>query len=343
MDRLFKQLTNLMKQGTDAALVTVIASGGSVPRGVGAQLLALQSGRVCGTIGGGPCEFDALELAAKMIGEKRSCTHQYALHPQAKEAMGAVCGGEMTIYVQYIAHDDDAWSSVAARIVDRMEARSGGWLIQRMDGGAPALLDERGVLLLGEVPEGSDLCARGCVSVGGYISMPLPVGERAVIFGAGHCAQALVPVLAGVGFRPVVFDDRAEYVNPALFPKADGLICGRYDEIEAYVQLEETDYVVVMTNGHEHDFEVLRQALCMPLTYVGAIGSKKKKAFVEEKLRACGVDETRIACVHTPIGMEIMAVTPEEIAVSIAGEMILERAKRKQQTGEFVKRCPMHG
>ena len=99
---------------------------------------------------------------------------------------------------------------------------------------------------------------------------------------------------------------------------------------------------MVMTSGHTHDFIVQEQILRRDFAYVGVIGSRAKTASVNARLRAAGVQETAIASVHTPVGVAIKAVTPEEIAVSIAGEMIYERALRREKDGPRHHGCPMH-
>ena len=174
------------------------------------------------------------------------------------------------------------------------------------------------------------------------IVLPLPVGERAVIFGAGHIARALTPLLRTVGFRPVVVDDRPGFATAEHFPQADRTICGDFDRISDYLTLTPEDYVVIMTNGHEHDFQAEVQVLRGETAYVGVIGSRKKTAFVNQRLREAGIPEEKIAFVHTPVGTPIKAVTPEEIAVSIAGEMICVRAARREAAGEVHHGCPMH-
>ena len=176
----------------------------------------------------------------------------------------------------------------------------------------------------------------------GAFSLPVAIGERALLFGAGHCALALAPVLKSIGFRVTVFDDRADLVTKERFPAAESLICGDFGHIAQYITTEPEDYIVIMTSGHTHDFEVQEQILRRPAAYVGVIGSRAKTASVNARLRAAGVDEAAIASLHTPVGVAIKAVTPAEIAVSIAGEMIYERALRREQAGIQVHGCPMH-
>ena len=208
-------------------------------------------------------------------------------------------------------------------VLRRVRDRVPGWLVLPLDGAAPHIAETA------ETGEG-------------VFSLPLPVGERAVIFGAGHIARALTPLLRTVGFRPVVVDDRPGFATAEHFPQADRTICGDFDRISDYLTLTPEDYVVIMTNGHEHDFQAEVQVLRGETAYVGVIGSRKKTAFVNQRLREAGIPEEKIAFVHTPVGTPIKAVTPEEIAVSIAGEMICVRAARREAAGEVHHGCPMH-
>ena len=162
-----------------------------------------------------------------------------------------------------------------------------------------------------------------------------------MIFGGGHCSQALVPILNTVGFRVTVMDNRPEYASRELFPGAEAVICGDFRKLSEHLVLSESDYVVIMTNGHSFDYEVERQVLENPPCYVGAIGSQHKKEFVNGKLREAGIAESVIQQVHCPIGTAIRAVTPEEIAISIAGEMILERARMREGEKGGHHGCPM--
>ena len=140
-----------------------------------------------------------------------------------------------------------------------------------------------------------------------------------------------MPVLAGVGFRCVVFDDRERFTSPALFPDAAGRITGDFDRIGDFLTVSESDCIVIMTRGHEADYIVLEQALATPAYYIGLIGSRSKMAATREKLGAAGFGETDFARIHNPIGLPILADTPAEIAVSVAAEMILARGPAAQR------------
>jgi len=163
----------------------------------------------------------------------------------------------------------------------------------------------------------------------GSIVEDLKTKDRAYIFGGGHVAQELVPVLSHVGFRCVVMDDREEFTKKELFPGAEEVICGDLQNIADYMTIGNDDYVCVMTRGHAYDTVVQAQVLkCRP-TYCGVIGSAFKAAGVRRTLKEeYGLLDEELDLVTTPIGLNIKGETPAEIAISIAAQMILHRAER---------------
>lgn len=148
------------------------------------------------------------------------------------------------------------------------------------------------------------------------------------IFGGGHVAQELVPVLSHLDFPCVVFDDRNEFANKKIFPDAKECIIGDFEQIRNYVDVKEKDYVCIMTRGHLSDYVVQKQILKTPASYIGVIGSRRKAAAIREKLLADGFSESETDRCKSPIGLKIHAETPAEIAISIAAELIEKRALR---------------
>ena len=323
MNGIFTTLLYEMEKHHDTVLCTIIADSGSTPRGKGAQMLAGDAGLLSGTIGGGAVEGGAIALGRTLLRERRSAIHEYKLRHNDGEDIGMVCGGDVTVHLQFIAAGDPVWKELAGSVLQRIALRQPGALVLALDGGAPALRD---------VPETDSA----------HIALPLPIGERAILFGGGHCSLALCPLLTTVGFRVTVVDDRPELVTKERFPTADAVICCDLNRVTETVPIGEEDYVVVMTNGHSHDFAVQEQVLRGRYAYIGVIGSRAKTASVNARLREAGISEAAIASVHTPIGTAIKAVTPEEIAVSIAGEMICVRATRRENAGVVLHGCPMH-
>ncbi len=157
------------------------------------------------------------------------------------------------------------------------------------------------------------------------------MASTAYIFGGGHIAYALEPVLRHVDFRTVVIDDRAEYANSERFPYADRTIVVKdFDDAFNEIQTDDDSYIIIVTRGHRGDLKVLRQALQRPFAYLGMIGSRRKNSLLYDVLREEGVTEKQISQIHAPIGLSIGSETPEEIAVSIVAEIISERAGRNK-------------
>jgi xanthine dehydrogenase accessory factor len=153
----------------------------------------------------------------------------------------------------------------------------------------------------------------------------LEVHERPatlLIVGAGHVGKALATIGDMCGFSVEIIDDRPEFANAERFPEADRITCGRFDEVLDGYPIDSNTYVVCVTRGHKHDETSLRLVAPTDAAYVGMIGSKRRVGAVLQHLLEDGVDPRAVERVHTPIGLDIGAETPEEIAVSIMAEII---------------------
>lgn len=324
MKLIFESVMREINEGRAAVLATITEHHGSAPRGAGAQMLVGESGRLAGTVGGGTIEFETLRLADRLLREKRSELRRFELGG-GEGSLDMICGGGVTVWLQYIPQDG-GWADLAREILRRIESAVPGSLVLHLDGSEGTLADRE---MSGRIPDGD------------AFSVPLPVGERAIIFGGGHCAAALVPILQSVGFRVTVFDEREEFTGRDRFPQADRLICGNYLRIADDLAITRADYIVVMTNGHRHDLEVEAQVLRGEFAYLGVMGSRKKTAAINEELIRRGLTQEDLQRIHAPIGLAIRSATPEEIAVSIAGEMILVRAQnREKKDGAQGRPCP---
>ena len=184
---------------------------------------------------------------------------------------------------------------------DLIEADGGNrdtWLLRRIEGEqvtAMGLADRTGPRHLDILPEELELlCGNQAVFARKWLSIPVVKAGRTYLFGGGHVSQALVPVLASLGFRPVVYDDRPEFADPALFPKAEKTLCGDFARLSEQVTVTPEDYVVVMTRGHQADYEVLTQVLRSGAKYLGCIGSKRKLALCREILDRIPQIETEL-------------------------------------------------
>lgn len=345
MQTIFSKMLYEIEHQQDTMLVTIVADHGSAPRSAGARMLVGACGRIHGSIGGGAVEKRSEELAMHLIREKKSIVHDYRLRMNDVEDLGMVCGGDVTVLFEYIRADDAVWAELAQQLVDRIARHERGWLICPLDGGNPSLYDESGTLVAGQTLPTADMLAGTAPLLidNALFAEPLPIGERVLIFGAGHISMALAPLLSTLDFRPVIYDNRPEYADPASFPHAEAVLCGDFESIHERLEIQEDDYVVIMTSGHAHDRTVQAQVMLGgKYAYLGVIGSRAKIASINKALLELGVSQSALDNVYTPIGVPIKAVTPAEIAVSIAGELIRVRAERREAGKHIVHGCPMH-
>ena len=315
MRTICRKIIESIESGNSLVLVTLIEQEGSAPRGVGAQMLVDASGRIAGTIGGGAIEGKAIRMGGELLEKKESAVQDFSLNLSSGTDLGMVCGGSVKAYFAYIDGDAFAWKE-AEQVMFQFENRLPGYVV--LD------LERRTVRVRGK-EEIDDSFGLGRLE-GNLFTLPIPLEERVIIFGGGHVAQALVSILAGVGFSCIVFENRPEFADKSLFPAAHRVLLGDYKRVEDTLTLLETDYIVIMTNGHLHDLILEEQLLRRKFAYIGVMGSHRKIAAVNEKLREAGISEEAISSVHTPIGLDILAVTPAEIAISVAAECIQVRA-----------------
>lgn len=155
------------------------------------------------------------------------------------------------------------------------------------------------------------------------IAEPFYPEERLIILGGGHIALPLVEFAAKTGFQVTLVDDRPSFANAKRFPLAKQVICDSFEHAIQELHIKKSDYVVIITRGHRHDSTCLK-CVCEAEEpkYVGMIGSKRRTAIVKETLKSEGYNNERLDKVHTPIGLSIGAITPEEIAISILSELI---------------------
>jgi xanthine dehydrogenase accessory factor len=146
-----------------------------------------------------------------------------------------------------------------------------------------------------------------------------------LIVGAGHVGRSVAVLSSFLGLRTVVLDDRAEFANEERLPQADEIIVGDIVEELARFNINSQTHIVIVTRGHEHDRDALCQLVSSPAAYIGMIGSQRKVKMVFDELQKDGIAEEALAAVHAPIGLDINAETPEEIALSIMAEIVMVR------------------
>lgn len=328
MREFWRQMLHALEAGEPVELVSILSSGGSTPRGAGAMMAVFADGLSAGTVGGGNVEHEAQRLAAELLEKGAGAIREFRFAQGDAASLGMVCGGGVTLHFQFLPGGDRHAIAVLRDVVEAFGSSGDTWLLRRLEGEQVTDMgtgSRDGFRHLQTVPPAGLLESRTAFR-DGWTSMQVVRAGKVYIFGGGHVSQALVPVIAAAGFRPVVYDDRPEFSDPALFPAAEGTLCGEFRDLAQQVTVTADDYVVVMTRGHQADYEVLAQTLRSGARYLGCIGSRKKLALCRERLLAAGFTAEEYARLHAPIGLAIGAETPAEIAVSVAAELIAVRA-----------------
>ena len=169
-----------------------------------------------------------------------------------------------------------------------------------------------------DAEEGGLICG-GTMEV--YVEPILPV-PTLIIFGAGHVGQCVAAAVKPLGFKVTVIDDRIKYANSERFPAADVLYAEPWNDVFAKLPVDGNSYLLIATRGHREDLTCLRYALRTPAKYIGLLGSRRKIGLFIEVLEKEGFEAAAFERVYSPVGLEIGSETPEEIAVSIAAELV---------------------
>ena len=334
MQKLFTEIKNRLTNNEDLVLVTVVASSGSTPRGSGARMLVGKEGRIRGTIGGGMVEHRSIQLAMEAFATHMSMIKQFSLKKNQVEDLGMVCGGDVTIFFRYISCGDAEMLSLCNAALDQFSEHKTTWLITEI---TDSSICEIG-LYSEKLGQFGNITGNVTGSISGQICIFESGGKKyyaeqifcsgyVYIFGGGHVAQELVPVLSHLDFRCIVFEDRPEFATRELFPNAVDLKLVNLEDVKEMEQITAVDYIVILTRGHRFDQIIEEQALRTPAAYIGVIGSAHKNAALKKNLMERGFTRADLDRVTAPIGlMNIKAETPAEIAISIAGQLIAFRA-----------------
>jgi xanthine dehydrogenase accessory factor len=303
---ILSQIIRRTQAGETVALCTVVRTRGSTPQGAGAAMLVLRDGNTLGTLGGGCVEAEVRVRAQQLMSERGNRLMTFRLDHDYGWDDGLVCGGIMDIAIEVI---DSAKSARFEPIVRTLHANQSATL-------AIETIDEQNQPARFEIV--------------------IPSTPRLLIAGAGHVGQALAAVGAKIDFAVSVIDDRPDCADPSRFPMADCILGDIQAELSRF-PLDEQTYIVIVTRGHKHDASSLAAVINSPAKYLGLIGSKKKVRTILDDLHKQGIPREKLARVHAPIGLEIGAITPSEIAISIAAELIAVRHGRDGLAAEAMK------
>ncbi|MFF0156812.1 XdhC family protein [Streptomyces sp. NPDC005263] len=345
------ELHRWAEEGREFAVATVVAVGGSAPRGPGAALAVDGAGTVIGSVSGGCVEGAVYDLCERALHTGETVLEQFGYSDEDAFAVGLTCGGVIDILVTPVRADAPARPvyraalaaaaegepTAVARVVRGPAELLGTALLVRADGslqgglGGPAALDgtvaaEAGALLeVGrtgtlDLPDGPH-CPGGLTLLV-ESSVPPP---RMIVFGAIDFAAALVRAGKFLGYHVTVCDARPVFATPARFPEADDIVI---DWPHRYLRGTATDartVLCVLTHDAKFDVPLLTEALRLPVAYVGAMGSRRTHLDRNRRLREVGLTERELSRLRSPIGLDLNARTPEETALSIAAEIVATR------------------
>jgi xanthine dehydrogenase accessory factor len=336
------------RSGQGLVLAAIVETDGSTPQVVGASAVFSSEGLVSGTVGGGLLEARVGEAAAKALADQKPRLITVRLDADPSDMEGAICGGTARVLVD---PGVAAAKGVLASALDGFRKRRRGVLVSRLapgrddtvtiergwlPEGAPVLADDP---VFGEVaPEVLEgMLASGRPRLVGmkdrmwFVEPVLPL-PRLIIAGAGHVGRAVARLGSLLDFSVTVIDDRAEFANIINVPEADEIVQAGIGEAIRGVEDSPDNYFVIVTRGHQKDAEALRAAIGRQAAYVGMIGSRRKIELMQcEFLENGWATAEQWAGVHAPIGVDIGSRTVEEIAVSIAAELVLVRAAQKER------------
>jgi xanthine dehydrogenase accessory factor len=249
-----------------------------------------------------------------------------------KEVLAALEGGPPVLVATLIAVPPESAALLGAKMLLRPDGSTIGslglpQLEDAVRGEAADAFRRPGVHTLRLSPEGTRLPAAARRDEHAFEVM-VEVHEsppRLLVIGAGHVGKALSAIGHMCGFSVEIVDDRPEFANRERFPEADRITVGRFEEVLAEYPVDARTYIVCVTRGHKHDETSLRAVVGSPAAYIGMIGSRRRVGAVLRHLVEEGAEAEAVARVHTPIGLDIGAETPEEIAVAVMAEIIMVR------------------
>jgi len=349
---IYIQILNELRENSRLALATIIETKGSTPQIPGASALFSSEGLCAGTVGGGLLEADAQRKALQSLEQEVSLLYKFSLIADISSAEGAICGGEATILIDARPGDH---TEVFQSISKSLDQRQPGVLATFI-----GICSEEKISLTrywieigedfavdSEAPYGKFheeiknslieskpnlLKAKGETSLFLEPIYPLP---HLLIAGAGHIGQAVSHLGSLLDFEVTVIDDRPEFANKEKLPEADSIIVDDIGKAMRAVPISSDTYIVIVTRGHKNDADALRQCIDSQAAYIGMIGSARKIELMREKFLQEGwATPAQFDAIHAPIGIDIQSKTVQEIAVSIAAQLVLVRRQKQSNPGD---------
>jgi xanthine dehydrogenase accessory factor len=343
MKDIFAAVDRWEQQGEEIAIATLVGVHGSAPRTSGARFCLTRSGKMAGSVSGGCVENDVFERALEVLDHGQAVVTSYGIADEDAFQVGLSCGGTIDVLIEPFA-PTAAWQALREALQQHQPAALAIGL-------TPSLLLGRKLAVLHDATAGGIdptldaqvvVEARHLFLQGGTSVLTVPwSGEDATIFveafapplrlfivGATHTAIALCRMAKCLGFRISIVDARSMYATAERFPEADELLWALPGEVLEAAKLDAYSYVVVLTHDPKFDVPALARALRSEARYIGVMGSRGTHARRRQHLQEQGFGDVDLGRIRAPIGLDLGARTPEEIAVAILAEMLAVRYGR---------------
>jgi xanthine dehydrogenase accessory factor len=335
-----------ISEGKKVALATVIRTWGSAPRRVGANMAISEKGEIAGSVSGGCVEGVVAETAMGVLKSNISELLHFGVADETAWDVGLACGGEIDVFVEPL--NSDIFNAVLGAMNRELPLRTGalvmgakeilGTHILQAEGDKPFELNE-GNSSLGDAlwqllrkgVSGGDTRVDLLSSEEGQVEIfvnYIAPSPTLVIVGGAHAAIVLSKLAKTLDYRTVIVDPRNAFGNEARFPEVDELLQMWPDKAFSKLTINSSTAVVTLTHDPKIDDPALIASLSSPAFYVGALGSRKSHAKRLARLNEVGIPEEKLSKIRGPIGLDIGAQTPEEIALSVMAEIVA--AKHKQ-------------
>lgn len=346
MESIIFTILNLLDKEKSFAVATIIANHGSTPRAAGSRMVVLEDKTIFGTIGGGLIESIVIEESIQLIGKQTCLIKEYTLDQDMKEGLDMICGGALSVLIETFpaesGESDTELRDLFNAVVDLEIKKRTGFLVSKIDGFSRSEFTiQKAVVLPDGTITGHDIVPAPLLKMildnrfpgtdpvihneglEEFIIEPVIPNECIYIFGAGHVGLQLAKAAHLADFNTVIIDDRKEFSNRERFPNAlEVHAIDHFSKAFEHLNIDHNSYLVILTRGHLHDQVVLEGALKTEPAYIGMIGSRTKRDRIYKNLLNKGVSQVQIDSVYSPIGIDIKAQTPGEIAISIMGEII---------------------
>lgn len=343
MQDILPDVVRWQKEGKSVALATVIQTWGSSPRRAGSQMGIASDGQFSGSVSGGCVEAAVIEAGLESLKMHRPRLLHFGVTDEMAWRVGLACGGSIDVFVKPV--DEDFLQEVSAVIA----AEEAAVIISVVRGPEPLLgrellyqenahlrgtlgkdWDEK-ILELAQEALSQGISKRALLNeeVEVFLDVLLPP-PTLIVVGGVHISIALLSLAKTLGYRTVLIDPRKAWGNAERFPHVDRLIQAWPEDAFQQIDVTRATAIVMLTHDPKLDDPALKIALNSPAFYVGALGSKSTNARRRARLLANGISELQWSRLHAPIGLDIGAQTPEEIALAIMAEVVESYRKRDQ-------------